>query len=117
MTPRHQTEISANVAGSPEASGVINGRCKGECGELADTGNAHQSTACIGCPDHPSYVAVDRDDSGEHGGTRRNQTSHGGGQAGDALTRPERLPDEGGAERARQSDAEYDGEAADLVLE
>jgi hypothetical protein len=35
MTPRHQTEISANVAGSPEASGVINGRCEGQCGELA----------------------------------------------------------------------------------
>src|SRR5204863_7159493 len=31
--------------------------------------------------------------------------------------RPERLPDEGGAERARQSDAEHHGEAADLVLE
>ena len=29
----------------------------------------------------------------------------------------ERLPDEGGAERARQPDAEHHGQAADLVLQ
>src|SRR4029453_13437093 len=116
-TPRHQTEISANVTRSPEAFGIIDCRCEGQCGELADTRNAHQPAASVGCPDHPSYVPVDRHDSGEHGGTRRNQTPHGGRQAGDALARLKRLPDEGGAERARQSDAEYDGEAADLVLE
>ena len=32
----------------------------------------------------------------EHGGPCRNETPHGGGQAGDALARPERLLDEGG---------------------
>src|SRR5437763_8704448 len=117
MTPRHQTEISANVARSPEASGVINGRCKGKCRELADAGNAHQPAASVGCPDHPSYVSVDCHDRGEHGGTRRNQTPHGGGQAGDAFAGPERLPDEGGAERTWQSDAEHHSKAADLVLQ
>jgi hypothetical protein len=60
---------------------------------------------------------ADRHDGGEHGGTRRNQTPHGGGQAGDALARPERLPDEGGAERTGQSDAEHHGKTADLVLQ
>src|SRR5438552_15794586 len=55
--------------------------------------------------------------SGEHGGTRRNQTLHGSGQAGNTLACLESLPDEGGAERTRQSDAEHHGQAADLVLE
>src|SRR5438046_2352585 len=83
----------------------------------ADTGNAHQPAASVGCSDHPSYVAVDRHDSGEHGGTRRDQTPHGGGQAGDALARAERLLDEGEAERTRQSNAEHHGKTADLVLQ
>ena len=36
---------------------------------------------------------------------------------GDALTRLERLPDEGGTERTGQPDAEHHGKAADLVLQ
>src|SRR5271169_4593277 len=36
---------------------------------------------------------------------------------GDALARLERLPDEGGAERTGQSDAEHHRKAADLVLQ
>src|SRR5205809_7796969 len=60
MAPRHQTEISADVAGSPEAFGIINCRCECESRELPDTGNAHQPAARIGRSDHPSYVAVDR---------------------------------------------------------
>src|SRR6266851_3986553 len=62
MAPRHQAEVSADVAGSPEASGIINCRCEGKCGELADTGNAHQPPARVGRSDHPSYVRVDRYD-------------------------------------------------------
>src|SRR5438105_3828176 len=42
---------------------------------------------------------------------------HGGGQPWDALASPKRLLDEGGAERARQSDAEHHGKTADLVLQ
>src|SRR5204862_6694115 len=53
----------------------------------------------------------------EHGGTRRNQTLHGSGQARNTLACLESLPDECGAERTRQSDAEHHGQAADLVLE
>ena len=68
------------VARSPEAPGIVNRGCEGECGELANTGNAHQPAASVGCPGHPSYVPVDRHD----GGARGNQASHGGGQAGDA---------------------------------
>src|ERR1043166_9717446 len=34
MAPRHQTEISADVAGPPEASGVINCRCERKRREL-----------------------------------------------------------------------------------
>src|SRR5437879_1925641 len=45
MAPRHQTEVSADVAGSPEASGIINCRCECESRELPDTGNAHQPAA------------------------------------------------------------------------
>src|SRR6476660_6267714 len=107
MAPRHQTEISADVAGSPEASGIINCRCEGKGGELPDTGNAHQPAARIGRSDHPSYVAVDRHDGGEDGGTCRNQTLHGSGQAGDALAGLQRLPDEGWAQRTWQPDAEH----------
>jgi predicted nicotinamide N-methyase len=33
--------------------------------ELADTGNAHQPTASLGCSDHPSYVCIDRHDLNE----------------------------------------------------
>src|ERR1051326_1924734 len=117
MAPRHQTEISADVAGSAEASGIITGRCECEGRELPDTGNAHQAAACIGRSDHPSYVAVNRHNGSEHGGTRRNQTLHGSGQARNTLACPESLPDERGAECTRQSDAEYHGQAADLVLE
>ena len=117
MAPRYQTEISADVAGSPEASGIINCRCECEGRELPDAGNAHQPSARIGRSDHPSYVAVDRHDGGEHGGTRRNQTLHGSGQARNTLACPQSLPDECGAECTRQSDAEYHGQAADLVLE
>jgi hypothetical protein len=84
---------------------------------LTDTGNARQPAASFGCPDHPSDVRVDRHDSGEHRGTRRNQTSHGGGQAGDALACPQRLLDEGGAERTWQSDTEHHSQAADLVFQ
>src|SRR6266576_1094730 len=97
MAPRHQTEISADVAGSPEAFGIINCRCECESRELPDTGNAHQPAARIGRSDHPSYVAVDRHDGGEHGGTRRNQTLHGSGQARNTLACLESLPDECGA--------------------
>src|SRR5437868_13786445 len=85
MAPRHQTEVSADVAGSPEASGIINCRCECESRELPDTGNAHQPAARIGRSDHPSYIAIDRHDGGEHGGTRRNQTLHGSGQARNTL--------------------------------
>src|SRR5215831_13080599 len=42
---------------------------------------------------------------------------HGGGQSRDAVTRLQRLLDEGGTECTWQSDTEHDGEAADLVLE
>ena len=56
MASRHQTEISADVARSPEACGIINGGREGECGELADPRNAHQPAASVGCSDHPSYV-------------------------------------------------------------
>jgi hypothetical protein len=35
IAPRHQTEISADVARSPEAPGIVNRGCEGECGELA----------------------------------------------------------------------------------
>src|SRR5690349_8544152 len=93
MAPRHQTEISADVAGSPEASGIINCRCEGEGRELPDTGNAHQPAASIGRSDRPSYVAVDRHDGGEHGSTRRNQTLHGSGQARNSLACLERVAD------------------------
>src|SRR2546421_9117938 len=117
MAPRHQTEISADVAGSPEAFGIINCRCEREGRELPDTGNAHQPAARIGRSDHPCYVAIDRHDGGEHGGTRADQTSHGGGQSGDAVTRLQRLLDEGGIECAWQSDPEHYGKAADLVFQ
>src|SRR3981081_3635973 len=117
MAPRHQTEISADVAGSPEPFGIINCRCECESRELPDTGNAHQPAARIGRSEPPSYVASDRHDGGEHGGTRRNQTLHGSGQARNTLACLESLPDECGAERTRQSDAEHHGQAADLVLE
>src|SRR5437762_2669555 len=87
MAPRHQTEVSTDVAGSPEAFGIINCRCECESRELPDTGNAHQPAARIGRSDHPSYVAIDRHDGGEHGGTRRNQTLHGSGQARHAASK------------------------------
>src|SRR5215475_9980926 len=61
--------------------------------------------------------AFDSHNGGEHGGTRPDQTSHGGRQSGDAVTRLQRLLDEGGNECTWQSDTEHDGEAADLVLE
>src|SRR5882762_10314392 len=109
--------VKASAVSWPTPRMLIDCRCEGQCGELADTPNAHQPAASVGCPNHPSYVAVDRHDSGEHGGTRRNQTPHGGGQAGDALARAERLLDEGGAERTRQSNAEHHGKTADLVLQ
>src|ERR1051325_7207173 len=117
MAPRHQTEISADVAGSAQASGIINCRCECEGRELPDTGNAHQAAACIGRSDHPSYVAVNRHNGSEHGGTRGNQTLHGSREARNSLACLESLSDECGAERTRQSDAEYHGQAADLVLE
>src|SRR5207248_10251366 len=117
MAPRHQTEISADVAGSPEAFGMINCRCECESRELPDTGNAHQPPARIGRSDHPSYVAVDRHDGGEHGGTRRNQTLHGIGQARNTLACLESLPDECGPYPTALSDVEHHGQAADLVLE
>ena len=56
------------------------------------TPNAHQPAARFGCSDHPSHVGVGRHDGGEHGSTRRNQTPHRGGQAGDPLARPQRVP-------------------------
>jgi hypothetical protein len=112
MAPRYQTEISADVAGSPKGSGIINCRCECKGRELPDTRNAHQPAARIGRSDHPSYVAVDRHNGSEHGGTRRNQTLHGSGQARNTLACLESLPDECGAERARLSDAEYYGQAA-----
>src|SRR5438045_8153541 len=116
MAPRHQTDISADVAGSPEAFGIINCRCECESRELPDTGNAHQSPARIGRSDHPSYVAVDRHDGGEDGGTCRNQTLHGSAQARNTLACLESLPDKSAAERTRQSHAETHALAADPVL-
>ena len=53
----------------------------------------------------------------EHGCARRDEAAHGGGQAGDAVARPEHLLDEGGAEATRQPNAEHHGQAADLVLQ
>jgi hypothetical protein len=96
---------------------VIDSRCEGKCRQLADAGNAHQPTARIGCPDQPSDVCVDRQDGGEHGTMRFDQTPHRGGQAGDAVARLHRLLDEGRIKCMRQPDAEHHSEAADLVLE
>src|SRR5215510_7371165 len=117
ISTRHQTEISTDVARSSEASGIVDCGGEGKCGELAYTGNAHEPAASLGCPDHLSYVRIDRHDGREHGGTCRDQTPHGGGQAGDALARPKRLLDEGRAERTWQSNAEHHGKTADLVLQ
>src|ERR1041384_4157163 len=88
MAPRHQTEISADVAGPPEASGVINCRCERKRRELADTGDAHEAPASIGRSDHPPYVGVDRQNGGKHGGPGGNQTLHGSRQTRDAVARP-----------------------------
>src|ERR1041385_3093646 len=117
MAPRHQTEISADVAGPPEASGVINCRCERKRRELADTGDAHEAPASIGRSDHPPYVGVDRQNGGKHGGPGGNQTLQGSRQTRDAVARLQRLPDEVGAEGSWQSDTEYHGQAADLVLQ
>src|ERR1051325_2423508 len=85
--------------------------------ELADTGDAHEAPASIGRSDHPPYVGVDRQNGGKHGGPGGNQTLHGSRQTRDAVARLQRLPDEVGAEGWWQSDTEYHGQAADLVLQ
>ena len=41
IASRHQTEISANVTRSSEASGIVDCGREGESGQLANTGNAH----------------------------------------------------------------------------
>jgi hypothetical protein len=69
----------ADVARSPEAFRVINGRREGERGELADTWDRHQPAARIGCPDHPPDIRIDRRNGGEHSRTRRDQSAHGSG--------------------------------------
>lgn len=53
---RHQAEISADVAGSSEATGIINCCCESESRELADTGDAHQVLA--GAAFHPTSVST-----------------------------------------------------------
>src|SRR5262249_49794081 len=50
-------------------------------------------------------------------GTRPDQTSHGGGQSGDAVTRLGCLTEEGRIERARQPNTEHHRKTTDLVLE
>ena len=62
-------------------------------------------------------IGIDCRDGREHGGTRRDQTAHGSGQPGNALARPQRLPDERGGQCPRQSHTEHHGKAADLVLQ
>jgi len=56
---------------------------------------------------------IDRHDGSDHSRTRPNQTSHGGGQSRNAVTRLPRLFDEGGTECPWQSNTKHDGEAAD----
>ena len=48
---------------------------------------------------------------------RSNQTPHGGRETGDPLACFKSLVDEGGGERARQSDPEHDREASDLIFQ
>ncbi len=52
-----------------------------------------------------------------HGSPRRNQSPHGGRETGDPLACFKSLVDEGGGERAGQSDPEHDRETTDLVFQ
>jgi hypothetical protein len=50
MTPLHQTEISANVAGSPEAFEIIDCRCEGtSAGTIASAASTLAYSVSAGC--------------------------------------------------------------------
>jgi hypothetical protein len=108
---------SNQIAGSPEAAGIIHGGGKGERGEMADAGDRHQSAAGRETFGHLLDVGINRRDGREHRGTRCNEALHGGRQPGYSLDGPQRLFDEGGAEGPWQAATEYHGESTDLVLQ
>jgi hypothetical protein len=85
--------------------------------QLADAWDRHQPAAGRRGPCHASHVSVDRSDRRHQGGPPRNETTHGGGEISDPLACLKSVVDEGGGERARQSDPEHDRETTDLIFE
>ena len=90
---------------------------KGESGQLSYAWDCHQPATGRGGPCHAPYVGVDRGDRSHHGSPRRNQPSHGRRETSDSLACSMSVVDEGGGERAGQSDPEHDRETTDLIFE
>jgi hypothetical protein len=66
--------------------------------------------------DHATHVRIDRGDRCHHCGSCRNQPPHGGRETSDPLACFKGVIDEGGGERAGESDPEHDRQASDLIF-
>src|SRR5580700_3998890 len=116
ISPWNQAQIGADVSRVTNAGRIVDCGDKSESGQLADAWNRHQPAASCRGPCHAPYVGVDRGDRTHHRSPRRNQTPHGGRQTGDPLACSKSVVDEGGGERAGQSDPEHDRETTDLIF-
>src|SRR5271155_2995563 len=115
--PGDQAQIGADVSRSADARRIVDRSDKGERGQLAYAWDGHQPAASRRSSCHAPHVGVDCSDRGHHGSPRRNQTPHGGRETRDPFAGFESLVDEGGGERAGQSDPEYDRQTTDLVFQ
>src|ERR1700735_3372437 len=98
IPPWNQAQIGADVSRATDAGRIVDRSHKGESGQLADAWDRHQPAAGRRGPRHVSHVSVDRSDRRHHGGPRRNQTTHGGGETSDPLACSKSVVDEGGGE-------------------
>ena len=97
--------------------GIVDCGDKGESGQLSYASDCHQPATGRGGPCHAPYVGVDRGDRSHHRSPRRNQSPHGDRETGDPLACSKSVVDEGGGERAWQSDPEHDRETTDLIFQ
>src|SRR5580704_19006107 len=116
IPPGDQAQIGADISRSANAAGIVDCGDKSESGQLADAWNRHQPAASCRGPCHAPYVGVDRGDRTHHRSPRRNQSPHGDRETGDPLACSKSVVDEGGGERAGQSDPEHDRETTDLIF-
>ena len=84
---------------------------------MSDAWNRHQPAAGRRSSCHASHIRIDRSNRRHYGSSRRNQTPHGGRETSYPLACSKSVVNEGGGERAGQSDPEHDRETTDLIFQ